>query len=733
MDDQVLDVDTLRGIIAVSDDVRVQLSPGAASEEMELALMGSVLHRQHLASAAAVAALPTFTWPNHSSASFHCTVEDNLGETSAMCAICTEDLEYGCSVMRMPCWHVFHTQCLHPWLQKHAHTCPMCRFKLPTESPVTDRVRPASSASARSSGEGTRGRLSYPDASSSDGASSRHDSMSSMRYGAGADTSGTVWYGGRRSVSTPVLWTSMYRPASACNPETWTFDKLQGVLQNAGLSYQHCHNHSSLVEMIVMCLGDYATAGARYDQVGGGRGGTMEPAVAVGGGDLSLARDSDSSLDARHANLEGAVKLAYGVVPGAAPSRRASGARAGNPRDVSSTAHTPLSVVTRTRAVSSTLQPPFSSGVPPNIHTSGHVQHYAAETGILNGESGSGLSGSGGRILLGGGGGRGRSPLTRVSRRRDRDASGDAVGERVQEARRGRQGGRDAIQEILGLARTGQLEDLSRVLSMQSSQQVHDQDFARIQLERQQEHEQQRMHQLYERERERALQSERARDRGNDASGDRGIYASRLHDYCLAPPLPSLLPLDDIARVQPALAVSSSRVSPSRGREHDFGWRVEGTVAGNVCVWDDGVQVDMGKGAGCSRSGDSSGIGSSGGSGDEKSPQRGGNHIGGNRSPRDNRVRSTRTGLDFGSCDSGRRGNNDWSCLRQQSGAVHSVDGTDRGSQGAPTCAHTHTHTHKYKYTHITTHTPSGGGGGGVKSRSQLVKVAAGKDRTLFE
>ena len=715
MDDQVLDIDTMRGIIAVSDDVRVQLSPGAAIEEMELALMGSVPHRQHLASAAAVAALPTFTWPHNSSSSFPCTVEDNLGEKSEMCAICTEDLEYGCSVMRMPCWHVFHTQCLHPWLQKHAHTCPMCRFKLPTESPVTDRVRPASSAPARASGEGTRGRLSYPDASSSDGASSRHDGMSSMRYGAGADLSGTAWHGGRRSVSTPVLWTSRYRPASAFNPETWTLDKLQGVLQNAGVSYQHCHDHSSLVEMIVMCLGDYAAAGARYDQVRGSGGGTKEPAVAAAGRDLSLARDSDSSLDARHANLEGAVELAYGAVPGAASSRRAGGARAGNPRDVSFTVHTPLSVVTCTRAVSSTLPPPLTSGVLPNIHTSGRVQHYAAETGILNGESWSGLSGSGG----------GR----RVSRRRDRDASGDAVGERVQEARRGRQGGRDAIQEILGLARTGQLEDLSRVLSMQSSRQVHGQDFARIQLERQQEHEQQRLHQLYQRERE------RAHDTGDDASGDRGIYASRLHDYCLTPSLPSLLPLDDTTRVQPALAVSlsSSRVSPSRVREHDFGWRVEGTVPGDVCVWDDGLQVDMGEGAGCSRSADSSWIGSCGGSGDEKSPQRGGNHIGGNRSPLDNRVRSTRTGVDFGSCDSGRRGNYDWSSLRQKSGGVQSVDGTDRGSQGAPTCAHTYTHTPKYTYTHIPIHTPSGGGGGGVKSRSQLVKVAAGKDRTLFE
>ncbi|KAK9676869.1 hypothetical protein RND81_11G106400 [Saponaria officinalis] len=46
------------------------------------------------------------------------------------CVICSEKLEEGVEVIKMPCLHKYHNQCLIPWLFKN-HFYPFCRFQLP--------------------------------------------------------------------------------------------------------------------------------------------------------------------------------------------------------------------------------------------------------------------------------------------------------------------------------------------------------------------------------------------------------------------------------------------------------------------------------------------------------------------------------------------------------------------------------------------------------------------------
>eukprot|EP00177_Eucheuma_denticulatum_P003293 GFKZ01005947.1.p2 GENE.GFKZ01005947.1~~GFKZ01005947.1.p2 ORF type:complete len:172 (-),score=14.52 GFKZ01005947.1:606-1121(-) len=53
--------------------------------------------------------------------------------TRPTCPICTEDINPSDTATRLPCNHVFHLDCVLPWLRRHC-TCPMCREELPTDN-----------------------------------------------------------------------------------------------------------------------------------------------------------------------------------------------------------------------------------------------------------------------------------------------------------------------------------------------------------------------------------------------------------------------------------------------------------------------------------------------------------------------------------------------------------------------------------------------------------------------
>lgn len=57
----------------------------------------------------------------------------DCSESMRECTICSEEFHQNDlvnQIVRMPCGHVYHQQCIQKWL-KISHLCPLCRYKMP--------------------------------------------------------------------------------------------------------------------------------------------------------------------------------------------------------------------------------------------------------------------------------------------------------------------------------------------------------------------------------------------------------------------------------------------------------------------------------------------------------------------------------------------------------------------------------------------------------------------------
>eukprot|EP01134_Creolimax_fragrantissima_P008551 CFRG8551T1 len=70
-------------------------------------------------------------------------------ENDTACAVCLDVFALGSHPTRLPCFHMYHKECIIAWLEKH-HDCPTCRHKLETdderynEKQTLDRIETSS-------------------------------------------------------------------------------------------------------------------------------------------------------------------------------------------------------------------------------------------------------------------------------------------------------------------------------------------------------------------------------------------------------------------------------------------------------------------------------------------------------------------------------------------------------------------------------------------------------------
>lgn len=99
------------------------IGPGFEQLIQQLAENDPNRHGPPPASKSAVLALPNIK-----------ITDQLLSSDSSQCAVCKDTFDLGVEAKQMPCKHIYHCDCILPWLEIH-NSCPVCRYELPTDDP----------------------------------------------------------------------------------------------------------------------------------------------------------------------------------------------------------------------------------------------------------------------------------------------------------------------------------------------------------------------------------------------------------------------------------------------------------------------------------------------------------------------------------------------------------------------------------------------------------------------
>jgi hypothetical protein len=81
-------------------------------------------------------------------------------ESHDLCLVCQDHYQIGDEALKLPCQHLYHKDCLLPWLQSR-NTCPTCRYALPIDE-EEDKSKFGSNVT-RNNEENREGSESVPD------------------------------------------------------------------------------------------------------------------------------------------------------------------------------------------------------------------------------------------------------------------------------------------------------------------------------------------------------------------------------------------------------------------------------------------------------------------------------------------------------------------------------------------------------------------------------------------
>lgn len=115
--------------------------------------------------------------------------EAHVASNAQDCAVCKDSFKVGESAKELPCEHMFHPDCVLPWLKEHC-TCPVCRYELATNNQFfeqqratrnADRRNPSPSAASAATASSTPSAASAADSNSGNASSTGNNGANSSQ------------------------------------------------------------------------------------------------------------------------------------------------------------------------------------------------------------------------------------------------------------------------------------------------------------------------------------------------------------------------------------------------------------------------------------------------------------------------------------------------------------------------------------------------------------------------